>query len=107
MLNLHGMVIISRPVIRDFISRYPLSANALNEWYTKTKNSDWGKYTDVKQSWNSCDPIGNDRYVFDIAGNNYRLIAMIHFKKRTLYIRRILTHGEYTGLSKRGELNNV
>jgi mRNA interferase HigB len=101
------MVIISRPVIRDFISRYPLSANALNEWYFKTKNSNWGKFMEVKETWNTCEAIGNDRYVFDIAGNNYRLIAMIHFKKRTLYIRGILTHNEYSELSKRGELNNL
>ncbi len=101
------MVVISIPVIRDFITRYPLSASPLNEWYQKTKNSDWSKFTDVKKTWNSCDPIGNDRYVFDIGGNNYRLIAMIHFKKRTLYIRKILTHKEYTEMSKRGELNTL
>ena len=101
------MVIISRPIIGEFITRYPLSANPLNKWYKETKNSDWEQFTDVKKSWNSCDAIGNDRYVFDIAGNNYRLIAMIHFKKRTLYIRRILTHKEYDELSKRGELNTL
>ncbi|MDO6432184.1 type II toxin-antitoxin system HigB family toxin [Flavitalea sp. BT771] len=101
------MVIISRPVIRDFISRYPLSANALNEWYSKTMGSDWAQFSDVKKNWNSCDAIGNDRSVFDIAGNNYRLIAMIHFKKRTLYIRRVLTHKEYDVLNKRGELNTL
>ena len=101
------MVVISRPIIREFIGRYPLSANPLNEWYDKTKNSDWGKFSDVKQTWNTCDAIGNDRYVFDIAGNNYRLIAMIHFKKRTLYIRRILTHKEYTELAKKGELKDL
>jgi mRNA interferase HigB len=101
------MVIISRPVIREFIARFPLSANALNEWYFKTKASDWSKFTEVKKSWNSCDSIGNDRYVFDIAGNHFRLIAMIHFKRRTLYIRRILTHEEYTDLSKRKLLQNL
>jgi mRNA interferase HigB len=101
------MVIISRPVIRDFITRYPLSANPLNEWYEKAKESDWTKFFDVKKTWNSCDFIGNDRYVFDIGGNNYRLIAMIHFKIRTLYIRKILTHQEYTEMNKKGALNTL
>jgi mRNA interferase HigB len=101
------MVVISRPTIRDFISRYPLSATLLNEWYRKTKDSDWGKFTDVKKTWNTVDSIGNDRYVFDIAGNNFRLIAMIHFKRRTLYIRKILTHNEYTDLGKKGDLNTL
>ncbi len=99
------MVVISRPILREFITRYPLSANALNRWYGETIKNDWSNFSELKKTWNTCDSIGNDRYVFDIAGNNYRLIAMIHFKKRTLYIRRILTHTEYTELGKRGELN--
>jgi mRNA interferase HigB len=99
------MVITSRPIIREFITRYPLSANPLNEWYEKTKDSDWARFSDIKKTFNTCDSIGNDRYVFDIGGNNYRLIAMIFFKKRTLYIRKILTHKEYSEMSKRGLLN--
>lgn len=101
------MVVISRPVIRDFIGRHPVSANALNEWYGKTMASDWNTFAAVKQSWNSCDFIGNDRYLFNIAGNNIRLIAMIHFKKRTLYIRGVFTHAEYSDLSNRGELTHL
>lgn len=101
------MVIISRPTIKDFISRHPKSANPVNEWYEKTKEADWSKFADVKKTFPAADFIGNDRYVFDIAGNHFRLVAMIHFKKRTLYIRRILTHAEYTGLGKRGELNTL
>ena len=101
------MVIISRPILREFATRFPLSANALNKWYEETKKSDWNNFNEVKKTWNTCDFIGNDRYVFDIAGNNYRLIAMIHFKIRTVYIRRILTHDEYTDLGKRGGLNSL
>ena len=101
------MVVISRPVIRDFVARHPLSASPLNEWYFRTKAADWGKFADVRKTWNSCDSIGNDRFVFDIGGNNYRLIAMIHFKHRTLYIRSILTHTEYTHLSKRNLLQSL
>jgi len=101
------MVVISRPILREFIARYPLSAKALNKWYMETTKSDWSNISELKKTWNTCDAIGNDRYVFDIAGNNYRLVAMIHFKRRTLYIRRILTHGEYTELSKKGELNTL
>ena len=101
------MRIISRPVIHEFIARYPLSAGPLNEWYQKTKNNEWEKFSDIKSTWNSCDFIGNDRYVFDIGGNNYRLIAMIFFKKKILYIRRILTHKEYDELNKRGQLTDL
>ncbi|MHA4809404.1 type II toxin-antitoxin system HigB family toxin [Flavitalea flava] len=101
------MVVISRPILREFINRYPLSATALNQWYDKTKNSDWKSFAELKKTWNTCDFIGNDRYVFDIAGNNYRLVAMIHFNRRTLYIRKILTHDEYSELNRRGRLDTV
>jgi mRNA interferase HigB len=101
------MVIISRPILRDFINRYPLSAKSLNDWYKKTKESNWSKFPDVRQTWNSCDSIGNDRYVFDIGGNKFRLVAMIHFKTRTVFIRRILTHEEYTMLSKAKKLGSL
>ena len=101
------MVIISRPVIRDFILRYPISANPLNKWYADARRNDWSSFNELKKTCNSCDYIGNDRYVFDIAGNKYRLIAMIHFGRRTIYIREILTHEEYGIWSKKGLLNTV
>ena len=77
----------------------------MNKWYSEVTQRDWKSFSELKETWNTVDFIGNDRYVFDIAGNNYRLIAMIHFTIRTLYIRKILTHNEYTELSKRDLLN--
>ncbi len=50
---------------------------------------------EVKQTFNSVDSMGNDRYVFDIKGNHYRLIALIIFNVRTVYILFIGTHKEY------------
>jgi mRNA interferase HigB len=50
---------------------------------------------DVKETFRSADYAGNDRYVFNIKGNKYRLVALIHFNRRTLYIRFIGTHREY------------
>ena len=101
------MVIIARPVVREFVNHFPFSAHALNDWYEKTKKGDWSNFQELKKTFNSADAIGNDRYVFDIGGNKYRLIGMIHFKKRTVYIRRILTHEEYTSMSRKGELKNL
>lgn len=99
------MVIISRPIIREFILRHPLSVSALNKWYEEVRRADWSNFKELQQLYNSCDYIGNDRYVFNIAGNRYRLVAMIHFTRRTLYIRKVLTHEEYTTLIKKGVLN--
>ncbi|MBO9631671.1 MAG: type II toxin-antitoxin system HigB family toxin [Chitinophagaceae bacterium] len=101
------MVIIARPMLREFILRYPISANALNKWYIDVSKADWKNLQELKRTFNSCDYIGNDRYVFDIAGNRFRLIAMIHFRRRTIYIRKILTHDEYTAWSKKGLLDSA
>jgi mRNA interferase HigB len=101
------MVIIARPILREFIFRYPLSSSVLNDWYAKTKKSNWAKFSDVKAVFNTVDAIGNDRYVFDIGGNKFRLIAMIHFKSRTIFIRKILTHDEYNVLSKQNKMQNL
>lgn len=49
----------------------------------------------MKLRFNSVDYVGNDRYVFNIRGNNYRLVAMIFFNKRTVFVRFIGTHAEY------------
>jgi len=101
------MVIISRAALHKFNSLYPVSAGALNDWYFKTKAADWKNLNDIKQVFNSCDYIGNDRYVFDIMGNNYRLIALIHFSERTLYIRGVMTHDEYDRATKSGKLKDL
>ena len=101
------MVIISQKAIHEFAKEYPLSAHPLSRWYKQTISSDWASFIDVKKMFNTTDHIGNDRYVFDIGGNNYRLVAMIHFKRRTLYIRFIGTHSQYDQICKKGLINTI
>jgi mRNA interferase HigB len=90
------MVTISKGAIQDFVKAHPPAVAPLNDWYYKTKEADWSNFTEMKQTFGSVDAIGNDRFVFNIGGNNYRLVSMIHFDIRTVYIRRILTHAEYS-----------
>ena len=101
------MVIITKGIIHAFGDKHPTASAPLNDWYEKTKLSSWKNLAAVKQTFNAVDPIGNDRYVFDIGGNNFRMIAMIHFNIRTLYIRAILTHKEYDHLNRSGKLNKL
>ena len=89
------MVIISKTILVDAGTKHPNVINALNEWYSVCKNADWNSLADIKQSFNSVDYVGNDRYVFNIKGNDYRLVAMIFFNIRTMYIRFIDTHSKY------------
>lgn len=92
------MVIISKAIIRDFYRKYPDSEIALLRWYEDTKAANWKNFSEVKKTFNSVDAVGNDRYVFDIKGNHYRLVAIIIFKVRTVFIQFIGTHNEYDNL---------
>ena len=68
---------------------------ALDEWYIKTEQSQWNCFADVKRTFNSVDSVGEKRYVFNIKGNAYRIIAIILFGPKIVYIRFIGTHSEY------------
>ncbi len=89
------MVVISYSVIREFVANHPGTSDTLNNWYTITEKSDWANFNEIKEMFNSVDAVGNDRYVFNIRGNHYRLIALIHFNIRTVYILFIGTHETY------------
>ena len=65
------------------------------DWYKKVNDADWESFHDVKEMFNSADSVGNERYVFNIKGNKYRLVAMIFFDKRTIFIRFVGTHSQY------------
>jgi len=89
------VIILIKKTLLEFAERHPASASQLNAWYNTVKAADWNKLSDIKKVFNSVDYVGNDRYVFNIKGNDFRLIAKIFFDKRTLYIRFIGTHSEY------------
>ncbi len=84
--------------IKEFINKHSTSDVGLRDWYFKTKNSNWKNLNEVKQTFNSVDYIGNNRYVFNIKGNDYRLVAIIIFASKKVYIRFIGTHAEYNNI---------
>lgn len=89
------MVIISYGTLKSFYDKYPNAKDALNNWYRLVLMADWSSYHEMKNMFNAVDAVGNDRFVFNIRGNNYRLVAMIFFDIRTVYIRFIGLHKDY------------
>ena len=89
------MVIISKAAIRTFSKSHADSETPLEDWYELAKNADWKNFNEMRNTFNSVDAVGNDRYVFNIKGNSYRLVALIIFKVRTVFILFIGTHAEY------------
>lgn len=89
------MVIISKTVLSAFAEKYPHSTNSLNKWYEISKNANWNNLGDIRSDISDVEYVGNDRYVFNIGGNKFRLIVMMHFSIRTIYVRFIGTHIDY------------
>ena len=89
------MVVISYGTLREFYEEYPDSEDALNNWYRATLAADWSNFHEMKKLFNSVDAVGNDRFVFNIRGNHYRLVAMIFFDIRTVFIRFVGLYKEY------------
>ncbi len=89
------MVIISQKAIRAFAIEHPTLLTALERWYNITKDADWKGFSDIKKQFNTTDAVGNGLFVFNIKGNDCRLIARIIFSTRTVFIRFIGTHKEY------------
>ena len=92
------MVVISKSLLREFAWGHPDAIGALNNWYILVKEADWAMPADVLITFNSVDYVGNDRFVFNIKGNRYRLVAMIFFDIRTVFIRFVGTHAQYDKL---------
>jgi mRNA interferase HigB len=98
------MRVISRGPIVDFGAKHPPAVIPLNDWYSKILQATCSNFSELKEVYRTCDYIGDDRYVFNIGGNNYRLVAIIKFKNKCLYVRGVLTHTEYDAHNKNGTL---
>jgi len=92
------MVIIAYKAIREFSALHPMAEAALQDWFEKTQAADWKNIVDVRNTFNGADFVGNERVVFNIRGNHYRLIAAVVYKSRTVYIKFIGTHAEYDAI---------
>lgn len=101
------MVIISKNTLVGFAGIHAAAKEPLNNWYAITKKSDWKDFNGLKNTFGSVDAAGNDRYCFNIKGNDFRLIVLITFKIRTVYILWFGTHGEYDKLNKLTGAKNV
>lgn len=89
------MGIFTEQTLKEYVENHPDSKVALQEWATIVKRSKWTCFADVRKTFNSVDNVGNQHYVFNIKGNNYRLVAVIKFTIQFVYIRFIGIHKEY------------
>lgn len=89
------MRIFTEQSLKAYAEKHPEVKTALQEWTMIVKQSKWTCFADIKRTFNSVDSVGNQRYVFNIKGNNFRLVVLIKFTIQFVYIRFIGTHAEY------------
>ena len=88
------MHIITRKRLNDFAAKHPDAKSSLQHWYRSMKTSNFVSFADLRHVFPSADQVGG-LTVFNIGGNKVRLIAAVHYNRRKIYIRAVLTHAEY------------
>ena len=89
------MRIISRKTLKEFWERHPDAEQPLQAWYADLKASPWRSPSEIKSVYRNVSFVGNNRVVFNIKGNTYRIVAAIQYQFGIVYIRFIGTHEEY------------
>ncbi|MGP1678077.1 MAG: type II toxin-antitoxin system HigB family toxin [Burkholderiales bacterium] len=89
------MRIIALATLRDFWKRHPDAEIPLRSCYTLASRSDWRHPVDVKAAYRNASVIANNRIVFNVKGNDYRLIVAMHYNRGMMFIRFVGTHREY------------
>lgn len=89
------MKIVSHRKLVEFYRTHPNSKMSLEQWYQLTKQANWKCFADVRNDFSAVDGVGNQRYIFNIKGNEYRLVVIIQFTRGYVYIRFVGKHSEY------------
>ena len=88
------MHIITRKRLNEFADRHPGTRSSLEHWYRELKRCNVSSFAALRSVFPAADHVGKFT-VFNIGGNKARLVAAIHYNRRRVYIRAVLTHAEY------------
>lgn len=88
------MNIVSKKALREFWGKYPNAEVPLRHWLLTAKKAKWENLAEVRKDFPHADLVGICT-IFNIAGNNYRLITKISYRTKKVFIRFVLTHAEY------------
>jgi mRNA interferase HigB len=87
--------VIAKKTLRDFWTKHPDCEQQLKSWYRETEDATWKNMNQIKKFYPSASILADNRIVFNIKGNNYRLIAKVNFNYQMVWIRFIGTHAQY------------
>lgn len=89
------MRIANKELLDDFVQTHAQASKPLNKWIEVVKDAQWKNHAELKAMFPSADYVKNGRYVFNIGGNNYRVVTVVIFIGGVMNIRFVGTHSEY------------
>ena len=95
------MRIIAKRPLREFWERHRDAEQALRAWHSEVNREDWQSRANIKVRYRTASIVGDDRVVFNIKGNRYRLVVRINYAYRLVYVRFVGTHAEYDRIDVR------
>ena len=93
------MRVIAKKILKDFWEKHSDCEQQLKSWYQEASNAEWKNPNEIKLEYPSVSILSNNRIVFNIKGNNYRLIIKINYDYQIIWIRFIGTHSEYDSIN--------
>ncbi|WP_026770162.1 type II toxin-antitoxin system HigB family toxin [Asinibacterium sp. OR53] len=89
------MRIIAKKTLRDFWEEHPGSKQQLLSWFQEAAKAKWTSTRPIKAAYPSASFLAENRIVFNIKGNTYRLVVKINYDYQMIWIRFVGTHAEY------------
>ena len=89
------MRIIAIGALREFWTKHSAAEAPLRSWYAEASRADWKSPASIKSAYRNASFIANNRVVFNIKGNEYRLVVAVHYNRGLMYVRFVGTHREY------------
>lgn len=89
------MRVIAKSTLQAFWRGHPDAEGPLLAWFREVEKEDWDSPAKVKAKYRSASIVGGNRVVFNIKGNDYRMVVKINYPYRVIYVRFVGTHAEY------------
>ncbi len=93
--------VIARSTLREFVEglkgtkNYAPVKSALDSWFHEVENAAWANPAEVKAAYANASIVGNDRVVFNIKGNAFRLVVAIDYVRQVVFIKWVGSHADY------------
>jgi mRNA interferase HigB len=94
----NAMRIIARKTLREFWEKHADAEQLLKAWFREAAKADWTSPSAINAPYRSASVVGDNRIVFNIAGNKYRLVVKVNYPYRVMYIRFVGTHRQYDAI---------